>query len=88
MTERWRPNVTVAAVVVKDDCYLMVEEQPVDSDRPVLNQPAGHLEQGETLLAAVHREVLEETGIRVRFDGVLAFRQVTLFVGLIGSNNR
>lgn len=59
---RWRPNVTVAAVIERDGRFLFVEEE-VDGRR-VLNQPAGHLEPGESLLAAVVREVREETGYR------------------------
>jgi ADP-ribose pyrophosphatase YjhB (NUDIX family) len=74
MNDRWRPNVTVAAVVVKDNHYLMVEELPQGAEEPVLNQPAGHLEQGESLVEAVRREVLEETrweveGLRVSWCG-------------------
>lgn len=57
--ERWRPNVTVAAVVERDGRYLLVEE--ASPSGPVLNNPAGHLDPGETLLQAVVREVLEET---------------------------
>jgi 8-oxo-dGTP pyrophosphatase MutT (NUDIX family) len=59
---RWSPSVTVAAVVRRNDRYLMVEEQP--DGRPVVNQPAGHLESGESLIDAVRREVLEETARR------------------------
>ena len=55
----WTPRVTVAAVVERDGRFLMVEEQTRDG--LVLNQPAGHLEDGESLLDAVRREVLEET---------------------------
>jgi len=55
----WRPNVTVAAVIEAGGRFLMVEE--VIGGRRVLNQPAGHLEAGETLAAAVCREVAEET---------------------------
>lgn len=55
----WRPNVTVAAVIEQDGRFLLVEER-VDGRR-VLNQPAGHLEPGESLVEAVVRETLEET---------------------------
>ena len=55
----WKPHVTVAAVGEREGRFLMVEES-VDG-RLVLNQPAGHLEDGETLLAAVIREAREET---------------------------
>ena len=58
----WNPEVTVAAVVERDGRYLMVEE--LISGRLVLNQPAGHLEDGETLLDAVIRETREETAWR------------------------
>ncbi len=59
MSERWRPNVTVAAVVERDGRYLLVEERAGDGSLQ-LNNPAGHLDPGETLLQAVVREVLEE----------------------------
>lgn len=59
---RWRPNVTVAAVIERDGRYLLVEEHTSDGIR--LNNPAGHLESGESLLEAVQREVLEETACR------------------------
>ena len=55
----WHPEVTVAAVVLRKDRFLVVEERI--SGKLVLNQPAGHLEAGETLLAAVIREAREET---------------------------
>jgi len=55
----WKPSVTVAAIIERDARFLFVEE---DADgRRVLNQPAGHLDPGESLVAAVAREVLEET---------------------------
>ncbi len=55
----WKPNVTVAAVIERDGRFLLVEEETPDGVR--LNQPAGHLEAGESLLAACSRETLEET---------------------------
>jgi 8-oxo-dGTP pyrophosphatase MutT (NUDIX family) len=54
-----KPDVTVAAVVESDGRFLLVEERV--AGRLVLNQPAGHVEHGETLLAAVVREAREET---------------------------
>jgi 8-oxo-dGTP pyrophosphatase MutT (NUDIX family) len=56
----WKPDVTVAAVVERDGQFLFVEERA--NGRIVLNQPAGHLERGESLVDAVARETLEETG--------------------------
>jgi 8-oxo-dGTP pyrophosphatase MutT (NUDIX family) len=58
----WRPSTTVAAVVERNGRFLLVEE-PIDG-RLVLNQPAGHLEPNESLVAACRREVLEETAHR------------------------
>jgi 8-oxo-dGTP pyrophosphatase MutT (NUDIX family) len=55
-----RPAVTVAAVVERDNRFLLVEEETRDGLR--LNQPAGHVESGESLLAATVRETLEESG--------------------------
>jgi phosphatase NudJ len=60
VSERWKPNVTVAAVVERGGRYLLVEERAADGTLK-LNNPAGHLDPGETLLQAVVREVLEET---------------------------
>ena len=58
----WRPSVTVAAVIERDGRFLLVEER--SEGRLVLNQPAGHLDPGESLVAACSREVMEETAHR------------------------
>jgi 8-oxo-dGTP pyrophosphatase MutT (NUDIX family) len=55
----WKPDVTVAAVIEREQRFLLVEERI--RGRLVFNQPAGHLEDGESLPQAVVREVLEET---------------------------
>lgn len=57
----WKPHATVAAVIEQDGQYLLVEETPGHAGLK-LNQPAGHLEAGESIIAACIREVLEETG--------------------------
>jgi 8-oxo-dGTP pyrophosphatase MutT (NUDIX family) len=62
---RWKPNVTVAAVVERDGRYLLVEEHSVDGSLK-LNNPAGHLDPDESLVEAVVREVLEETACRFK----------------------
>ncbi len=59
---RWKPSVTVAAVIEQDGRFLLVEERTPEGI--VLNQPAGHLDPGESLIEAVVREVLEETARR------------------------
>ena len=64
----FRPDVTVAAIVHRDGRFLMVEERA--ARRIVLNQPAGHLERGETLVEAVVRETLEETAYTLRPEAV------------------
>jgi len=68
---QWAPHVTVACVIVRDGHYLMVEERDKRSGLLVLNQPAGHLEPGESLLQAALRETREETGWQVELTGLL-----------------
>lgn len=60
----WKPSVTVAAVIEREGRFLLVEEEV--GGRLVLNQPAGHLESGESLAAACAREALEETAHHFR----------------------
>jgi 8-oxo-dGTP pyrophosphatase MutT (NUDIX family) len=57
--EIWKPHVVVAAVIEQDGKFLLVEEHTDDGIR--FNQPAGHLEEGESLIEAVRREAFEET---------------------------
>ena len=65
-------DVTVAAIVESRGRFLVVEER-ANGDSLVFNQPAGHLERGESLLAAVIRETLEETGHRFDPEHVVGF---------------
>lgn len=60
----WKPNVTVAALVERDGHFLLVEEETDEGLR--INQPAGHLDEGESLVAACMREALEETAWYVK----------------------
>lgn len=69
MNERWTPHVTVATITEQNGRFLMVEE--VALGRQVINQPAGHVEQGETIIAAAVRETMEETGWQVRPEALL-----------------
>ncbi|MDE2155865.1 MAG: NUDIX hydrolase [Xanthomonadaceae bacterium] len=71
--EIWRPHVTVACVVADGDRYLMVEEEV--GDRIAWNQPAGHLDDGESLVAAAVRETLEETGWTVELQHLIGVHQ-------------
>lgn len=59
---QWKPHATVAAIVEQDGKFLLVEEETDRGHR--FNQPAGHLEDNESLLDAVIRETLEETAYR------------------------
>ncbi|OED38036.1 NUDIX hydrolase [Chromatiales bacterium (ex Bugula neritina AB1)] len=55
----WKPHATVAAVIARGNSFLIVEEPKEEG--VVFNQPAGHLEDGESLQQAIIREVREET---------------------------
>jgi 8-oxo-dGTP pyrophosphatase MutT (NUDIX family) len=64
-----KPDVTVAAITETDGRFLVVEERI--NRRLLFNQPAGHVERGETLLAAVVREAREETAWRFEPQALL-----------------
>ena len=71
----WRPDVTVASIVPRDGKFLLVEE--IVRGELVLNQPAGHLEPGESLPAAARREALEETGWEIELTALVGVYQWT-----------
>ena len=59
MDNRWKPSVTVAAIIERDGKFLLVEEHTPEG--LMLNNPAGHLDPGESLADGCAREALEET---------------------------
>lgn len=61
--EQFKPNTTVAAVIVSHNKFLLVEE--IDNGKTVFNQPAGHIEANENITNGAVREVYEETGLKV-----------------------
>tara|TARA_R110000751_G_scaffold192744_1_gene298318 strand:- start:105 stop:551 length:447 start_codon:yes stop_codon:yes gene_type:complete len=66
-----KPHVTVAAIVKKQNEFLLVKERDKFTQQVCYNQPAGHLEQNETLAQAASRELLEETGLALEPVGFL-----------------
>lgn len=64
MNTRWKPSVTVAAIIESEGRYLLVEEETPEGLR--LNNPAGHLDPGESPEQGVAREALEETAYAFR----------------------
>ena len=65
----WTPHATVATIVEEDGKFLFVEERSNNQD--VINQPAGHIEQGETITEAAIRETLEETCWQVKLKHLI-----------------
>lgn len=72
MTKRWTPHATVATIVEQDGRFLIIEEY-AHGITPVFNQPAGHIEENETVVAAAKRETLEESGWHVEPIGLVGF---------------
>ena len=73
MNTRWKPSVTVAAVISKQvdgiEKFLLVEEETRDGLK--LNNPAGHLDPGESPVQGCARETLEETAFHFTPTGVV-----------------
>jgi 8-oxo-dGTP pyrophosphatase MutT (NUDIX family) len=61
MPDVWKPAVTVASIIERDGLFFMIEEDTSDGRR--INQPAGHLDPGESLIDAVIRETKEEAAV-------------------------
>lgn len=62
-SQQFKPNTTVAAIIVYQNKFLLVEE--MENNQHVFNQPAGHLEANENLIDAAKRKIHEETGLTV-----------------------
>ena len=75
MTDRM--HLTVACVIERDGRFLMVRETDKVTGETVYNQPAGHVEAGETLKEAALRETLEETGWQVSLTAFLGMTTYT-----------
>ena len=69
----WVPHITVASIIQKGNKFLFVEE--CVKDNIVLNQPAGHLEENETIEEGCIRETLEETACQVKVDYLIGIYQ-------------
>ncbi len=65
----WKPHVTVAAIIEENNRFLLVEEQTPNGI--AFNQPAGHLEAGESFIRAIQREVQEETAFQFEPQHIL-----------------
>jgi len=70
-THSWFSHLTVAVIVEQDGKFLCVEEHPRHNN--VINQPAGHVEENESIADAVRRETLEETGYIIKPDAIVGF---------------
>lgn len=64
----WTPHATVATIVAHQGKFLLVEE--LSDGQPVFNQPAGHIEENESIFDAAIRETLEESGYLVELTGL------------------
>ncbi len=63
-------HITVATIIERDGKFLMVEEE--SRGEKVINQPAGHVENGETLIDAAIRETFEETGWHIQINHLVS----------------
>jgi len=75
MTDEWYPHLTVATIIENNGNFLIVKE--LSDGKTVLNQPAGHVDENETLIEAAVRETLEETGWHVQIDALVGFYMYT-----------
>ncbi len=71
----WTPHATVATLIERNGKLLVVEE--ISHGKTVYNQPAGHVEQGESIQDAAIRETLEETGWQIKLTGFVGLYTYT-----------
>ena len=71
----WIPHLTVAAIIETEQRFLLIEEKA--DELIVFNQPAGHWDEGETLIEAVVRETLEESAWYFEPQGIVGIYQYT-----------
>ncbi len=71
--QQFKPNTTVAAIIEQNGKFLLVEEKTNRGNR--YNQPAGHLEDNETLIQAVIRETMEEAAYEFTPEALLGIYQ-------------
>lgn len=82
-------NIFVSTVVVEDGKVLMIKEGKNNyGQRGTWNFPAGHAEENESLKQAAVRETLEESGFKVKLDGVLAIRKNALHLVVFFAGSR
>ena len=77
----WTPDVTVAAICELDGQFLLVEERAKSTGQIVFNQPAGHIEEGESVVEAVIRETLEETCRHFTPQGLVGLYRLPIMGG-------
>jgi phosphatase NudJ len=73
MTERYKPNTTVACVIYSQGKFLLVEERIDGAVK--FNQPAGHLEPNESIINGCAREIVEETGLELTPQALVGIYQ-------------
>lgn len=71
-------HITVASICERNGLFLVVEEHSKRQNKNVINQPAGHVELNESLLNAVIRETLEETGWLVEPQYIVGIYQTSI----------
>jgi 8-oxo-dGTP diphosphatase len=69
------PQLAVSAAIFRDGRILLVRRARFPA-KGVYSLPGGRVEIGETLHAALHREVKEETALKIEIADLAAWREV------------